>query len=117
MKINWITTFLAVFISLLVTYGFYMFMPIEKNTMLHNVTTSVTLIFFLMTFVLSIGVSFQAGRTTTVVRTTSFVFLFLGGFLITLLSLFNKSIPLLIIIMGAVILVYILILYALINAE
>ena len=77
----------------------------------------IALIFFLITFVLSIGITFVESRTTTVVRTTSLVFLFIGLITLSMLSYLSNSVPLLIIIMGILILVYLLILYALYNAE
>tara|TARA_B110000459_G_C16593423_1_gene487411 strand:- start:91 stop:444 length:354 start_codon:yes stop_codon:yes gene_type:complete len=117
MRINWVTTLIAVCISLLLTYSFYLFIPIEKNTLLHQATSAISLIFFLITFVLTIGVAFEESRTTTVVRTTSLVFLFIGLITLSMLSYLSNSVPLLIIIMGMLILVYLLILYALYNAE
>jgi len=117
MRINWVPTLIAISISLLLTYGFYVFIPIEKNTLLHQATLVISFIFFLITFALTIGVSFQQDRTTAVIRTTSLVFLFIGIFLLSVLSFISNSVPLLIIIMGMLILVYLLILYALYNAE
>ena len=117
MKINWVTTLIAICLSVLITFGFYSFIPIEKDTVLHNVTTVISFIFILMTFVLSLGVSFSEGRTTAVIRTTSFIFLFIGVLSLTLLSYLNSSIPFLVILMGMLFLVYLLIVYALAKAE
>tara|TARA_B110000444_G_scaffold43260_1_gene39133 strand:+ start:326 stop:679 length:354 start_codon:yes stop_codon:yes gene_type:complete len=117
MKINWITTLTALCISLLITYGFYSFLPIEKNTALHNVTISFSFIFIFITFVLSIGVSFPERRTTVVVRTSSLIFFCIGILSLILLTYFNSTIPFLIIFFGILLLIYFLIIYAFVKAE
>ncbi|MAN49992.1 MAG: hypothetical protein CMD04_04155 [Flavobacteriales bacterium] len=117
MKLNLIPTIIAVLLSMLVTYAFYSFMPVAKAEPIFNFYVIACLLLSLITLVLSMGVSFERGRITAVIRIVSFSTFSLGIVSLVILSTFSKSIPGLIISSGITLVIYFLIVYMISKAE
>jgi hypothetical protein len=113
MKINFVTTIIALAISLLLAYGFYSFSD-SDNKLLFCVGSFV---FIAATLIMTIGVSLELPRTTANVRVVSGIF-----FTIALASnitfLFIKfSIPGYIITNGILLLIFLLLAYSVNRAK
>jgi hypothetical protein len=113
MKINYIKTIIAIFISLLIAYGFHSFYQTENKFIL----SIGSFLFLSITLIYITGISFVDTRTTTNVRAIStlfFAFAFLSNFVF---SFFDFSIPIYIIVMGIAILIHALITYSIIKVK
>lgn len=112
MKINTVTTIIAIAISSLIAYGFYAFWGGEQSSDLHYATTGSALIFSLITLCCAIGVNFETNRITTVIRAVAGVSFFIGLGALILITKLTDSLPTLIIVMGILTLLFSLVVYA-----
>lgn len=113
MKINYIKTIIAIFISLLIAYGFHSFQQTENKFIL----SMGSFLFLSITLISITGISFEDSRTTTNVRAISTLF-FVFAFLSSLVFLFFAfSIPIYIIITGIAILIHTLLTYSIIKIK
>ena len=117
MKLNWITTLIAVLLSSLITYMIYSFIPVSKTEPIFNFYVVTSFILTLITLVLSMGVSFERGRITAVIRIVSFSTFLLGTIGLVIMSTFSKSVPGIIIFSGMTLIVYFLVIYMISKAE
>lgn len=113
MKINPITTIIAVLMCALLSYGFYIF----NNTPIKELLCGGSFVLLFSTLFFSIGTRFSAYQTNINVRTTSFVFFVV--FVVTNLFFsivdFNKDIY--IVVHGLALLFYLLVLYYLTRTK
>lgn len=113
MKINYIKTIMAIFISFLIAYGFHSFLQTENKLIL----SIGSFLFLSITLVSITGISFENTRTTINVRAISTLF-FVFAFLSNLTFLFFAfSIPIYIITIGIAILIHALLVYSIIKVK
>ncbi len=112
MKANTVTTIIAIAISGLIAYSFYVFWGGVPASDLHYATTAVAFFFSMLTLVCSIGIHFSTSRITTVIRTVSGVSFFIGLGMLVLITVLATGIPTLVIAMGTLMLLFALIVYA-----
>ena len=118
LKINPITTLIAVAICALIAYGFYSFgITSDFHSAHHLIIVFSTFAFSSVTLAATIGINFETSRITTVIRTVSFVFFCVGLIASILLNMFTSSIPLLIITMGILFLIFVLLIYSLSKTD
>jgi hypothetical protein len=67
MKLNFITSIIAIALSLLIAYGFYSFHNNENKILL----SAGSFVFLTSTLVMTIGASFELPRTNTNIRVVS----------------------------------------------
>lgn len=113
MKINFLTTIIALAISSLIAYGFYSFNNSENKIIL----SVGSFLFLSITLINLIGINFKLSRTTTNIRVVSGVFFVVSFFCNLLFSGFNFSIPTYVIINGIVFLIFMLIIYGIYRAK
>ncbi|MFY7730667.1 MAG: hypothetical protein ACOVRN_14185 [Flavobacterium sp.] len=113
MKINPITTIIAVLMCALLSYGFYSF----SNPPLRELLCGGSFVLLFTTLFFSIGTRFSTYQTNINVRTTSFVFF--AVFIATNLffSLLNLNKDVYIIVHGLALLFYLLVLYYLTRIQ
>ncbi len=112
MKINKVTTSIAIAISVLISYGFYAFWRGETYNTLHFATIIISLLFLVLTLTSAIGISFKTSRITIIIRSVAGMFFLIGFVLLILLANFSSSLPFLVILMGGLTLIFVLIVYA-----
>lgn len=112
MKVNIVTTIIAIVISGLVAYAFYSFWSGEQGSNLHYTSTGSALIFSLVTLCSAIGIDFENRRITTIIRTISGVSFFIGMGALVLITKLTESLPTLIITMGILSSLFVLVTYA-----
>jgi hypothetical protein len=112
MKVNTVTTVIAIAISGLIAYGFYAFWGGEKASDLHYATTGSALIFSLVTLCGAIGINFETSRITTVNRAVAGVSFFIGLGVLILITNLTDNMPILIIVMGVLSSLFVLVTYA-----
>lgn len=118
LKINPVTSLIAVAICALIAYGFYSFGIISDfHSTHHLIIVFSTFAFSSITLTATIGINFETNRITTVIRTASFVFFCVGLIATVLLNMFTSSIPLLIITMGILFLVFVFLIYSLSKTD
>ncbi len=113
MKINFVQTFIAIAVSLLIAYGFYTF-HLGENRLLLSVGSFV---FLAVTLILSIGVGFELPRTTTNIRVVSGIFFIIALVSNIVFSFINFSTAVYVIINGILLLVFVLIVYSINKAK
>ena len=113
MKINFLTTIIAIAISSLIAYGFYTFSSSENKIIL----SLGSFLFLSIALINMIGINFKQPRTTTNIRVVSGVFFGVFFFLNLLFSGFNFSIPTYVIINGIIFLLFMLIIYGINRAK
>ena len=113
MNFNLIKTIISISISGLIAYGLYSFHS-EKN---REVLAIGSFISFAITLLFSLAITFKFPRTTTLIRTVSFIFFFLAlvSNLIFYFTSFNQDAY--IIINGILLLIYALIIYTVQKAK
>lgn len=113
MKINPITTIIAVLMCALLSYGFYSF----NNSSLRELLCGSSFVLLFTTLFFSIGTRFSTYQTNINVRTVSFVFF--AVFIATNLffSLLNLNKDIYIIVHGLALLFYLLVLYYLTRTQ
>lgn len=113
MKINFLTTIIAMAISLLIAYGFYSFNDSENKIIL----SIGSFVFLAVALINTIGVKFKQSRTTSNIRVVSAVF-FVVAFICNLLfSIITFSTPWYVIINGMILLIFVLIVYGIYQAK
>jgi len=113
LKINFIKTLIAIFISGLIAFGFYSFHKTDNNLLL----SLGSFLFLSVTLLFTLSISFSLPRTITMVRVVSGIF-FVVAFVINLtFSFLNFSTPIYIIINGIAVMTYILIAYSISRAK
>ncbi|WET69787.1 hypothetical protein [Sphingobacterium sp.] len=113
MKLDYIKTVIAIAISCLISYGFFVFTN-NSNKELLSVGTC---LFLSVTLVCTLAIQLQSARTTTLVKTVSSIF-FVCALIINIAFLFiefKKEIY--IILTGIVFLVYVLLTYSVSKHE
>lgn len=113
MKFNFLTTIIAIALSLLIAYGLYSFQNNENKILL----SVGGFVFLATTLVMTIGASFELARTTTNIRVVSGIFFsiaFISNLIFTFISF---SVPNYIIVNGILLLVFILIVYSINKAK
>lgn len=113
MKINFVQTIIAIALSLLISYGLFSF---------HNSGNRILLsvggfLFFALTLILTLGISFELSRTTTNVRLVSAIFFIVSMLSNLFFSFIIFSFPEYIITNGILILIFILIINSIIKAK
>lgn len=106
MKFDIVKSFIAIAISALIAYGCY---SLYEEAQYNILFVIVTFLFLAVTSIFSIGVSSEYPRTSVMVKTTSWVFFFIGIALAIGFALMGFSKPALIITNGVILLIYILI--------
>lgn len=113
MKLDFIKTFISIGVSCLIAYGFYIF-----NTDLNKDLLGIgSLILLITTLTLTIGVSFDLPRTTTLIRTVSIIFFaaaLLSNFVFSLVDFAEATY---IIVNGILFLIYVLTIYSIERAK
>lgn len=113
LKINPVPTFIAVAISFLIAFGFYSYGNSELHGMYKFFIVTSIFIYASITLATTLGINFETGRITTVIRTASLIFFIVGLIATILLSILSISLPLIIIIMGILFLLFFLTVYSL----
>jgi hypothetical protein len=113
MKINFVTTIIALAISLLITYGFYSLHGSVNNMVL----CGGSFVFLAATLILTIGTSFELPRTTTNIRVVSGIFFVIALLSNLIFTFINFSTPSYTIINGILLLVFVLIVYSINRAK
>jgi len=113
MKLNFITTLIAIAVSLLIAYGLYSFHNSENKILL----SAGSFVFFAITLILAIGTSFELPRTTTNIRVVSGVFFAIALASNLIFVFISFSVPSYIIINGILLLVFVLIVYSINRAK
>ena len=113
MNFNIVKTIISISISGLIAYGLYSFHS-EKN---REVLAIGSFISFAITLLFSLAITFKFPRTTTLIRTVSFIFFFLAlvSNQIFYFTSFNQDAY--IIINGILLLIYALIIYTVQKAK
>lgn len=112
MRFNLVKTIIAIALSLLIAYGFFVFWGGEQESNLHYTTAITALLFSMVTLVGAFGCKYETERITAILRMLSGLSFFVGLGALILITLFTNSLPVLIIVMGILSLIYILIVYA-----
>lgn len=113
MKIDFIKTVIAIALSSLIAYGFFAF-----NTSINkNLLTYGSLLFLIVTLMMTIGVSFNLPRTTSLIRTVSAIFFGIAFFSNLLFSFVNFKAEIYIIVNGILFLIYGLTTYSISKAK
>ncbi len=113
MKINLVTTIIALAISLLIAYVFFAFCNNE-----HQLLVSIgSFVFLFLTIEMTIGVSFDFSRMTTNIRVLSGIFFIIGLISNLLFCFLDFSVPSYVITNGVLLLVFILIVYGIYKAK
>ena len=113
MKLNLIKCLISICVSILIAYGFYTFHVGDNKEILaigSLITLSISLLF-------SIAVSFQLQRTSTLIRTVSFIFFTIFFISNLIFNFINFRQEAYIICNGILILTYLLILYSISKAK
>lgn len=113
MKLDFIKTIIAIAVSGLIAYGFFAFNTSEHKVLL----IAGSFIFLTITLVLTIGITFQLPRTTTMVRTVSGIFFTIALLSNIIFSFTNFSKALYVIVNGVLFLVFALIAYSVGKAK
>lgn len=108
MKFNFIQTFIAIVISLLISYGLYSFNDGENKLLL----TLGSFAFLAITLISIIGVDYKYSRRTTNIRVVSIIFFVIALISNLIFSFLNFNVPSYIIINGVLFMLFILILYS-----
>ena len=113
MKINFVQTFIAIAVSLLISYGLYSF-HIGTNKMLFSAGSFV---FLAITLIVTIGVTFELPRTSMNIKMVASIF-FVIALISNLVFTFSAfAVPSYIITNGILLLFFILIAYSINNAK
>ena len=113
MKLNFITTIIAIAVSLLIAYGLYSFHDSENKILL----SAGSFVFLAITLVFSIGTSFQLPRTTTNIRVVAGIFFAVALISNLIFTFIAFSVPSYVITNGILLLVFILIAYSINKAK
>lgn len=108
MKLNFITTIIAIAVSLLIAYGLYSCHNFENKILL----SAGSFVFLATALVMTIGASFKLPRTSTNIKVVSGIFFAIALISNLIFTFINFSVPSYIIINGILILVFILIVYS-----
>ena len=113
MKLNFVQAIIALAISTLISYGFYIFNESENNIIFSLgsfVIFSTSLIFFL-------GTDFELPRTTTNVRVVSVIYFIVAMISSLIFTFINFTVPSFVITNAIMLLVYILIIFSIYKAK
>ena len=113
MKLNFVQAIIAIAISTLISYGFYIFNESENNIIFSLgsfVIFSTSLIFFL-------GTDFELPRTTTNVRVVSVIYFIVAMISSLIFTFINFTVPSFVITNAIMLLVYILIIFSIYKAK
>jgi hypothetical protein len=113
MEINFVQSFIAISVSLLIAYGLYSFHQSENKILLSIGSFA----FVALTLLLTIGVSFALPRTSTNVRAVSVIFFLVALISNIIFSFVSFSVPIYIITNGILILLHILITYSITKTK
>lgn len=113
MKLDFIKTIIAIAISALIAYGFYVFNTNENKELL----SIGSFVFFLVTSVLTIATNLKLPRTTSLIRTISVIFFFIALFSNIIFSFVNFREAVYIIVNGVLFLLFVLITYSITKAK
>jgi len=113
MKINFVQTFIAIAVSLLISYGLYSFHESDNKILL----SAGAFIFLAITLIVTIGVKFELSGTTTNVKVVSGIFFVIALICSLIFAFINFSVPIYVITNGILLLVFILIIYSINKAK
>lgn len=108
MKINFLKSIIALAISLLMSYCFYSCKDIENKILL----SVGSFIYFAITLITLISLSFEQPRTTTNIKVTSIVFFMFGFISNVIFTFINFAVPIYIVLNGILLLLFILTTYS-----
>lgn len=113
MKIDFIKTIIAIAVSALIAYGFFVFNSSENK----DLQTIGSFIFLITTLTFTIGVSFNLPRTTSLIRTVSAIFFIIALLVNIAFSFIDFKEATYIILNGILFLIYGLISYSIGKAK
>lgn len=113
MKLDFIKTIIAVAVSGLIAYGFFAFNTSANKDLL----TLGSLIFLIITLIMTVGVSFKLPRTTSLIRTVSAIFFTIALISNVIFSFINFKEATYIIVNGILFLIYGLTAYSIGKAK
>ncbi len=113
MKINFVLTFIAIALSLLIAYGLYSFHNSENKMLL----SAGGFVFLASTLIITIGTSFELPRTTSNIKVISGIFFSIALICNVIFSFINFSAQSYVIINGILFLLFILIAYSVNKAK
>lgn len=112
MKVNLVTSSIAVGLACLIAYGFHTFGGAVKSSAVHQATTVCAFLFTCLTLFCAIGIEFDTERITAVIRAVAGTSFLIGLVVLVVLAVFTSSIPLLVISMGGSALLFVLVAYS-----
>lgn len=113
MKINFVTSLIAILISALISYALFSYSSNENKLLI----SFGSFLFIGTTLTLSIGVSVSSGRKTANIRAASFVFFIIAALSNILFGNIHTGIPAYIITNGILLLIFLLITYSINKAK
>ena len=115
MKLKVIPSIIVLFISTLISYGFYSILNLKTHYLfVHSI---VTFVFSFTTLTVSFGCQYEYPRTGVLLKTIGVVFFLVSFLLLSLLSVFTSNISTLITLSGIVYMVFCLITYSIYNSK
>lgn len=113
MKIDFIKTVIAIAVSSLIAYGFFAFNTSANKDLL----TFGSLIFLIITLMMTIGINFNLPRTTSLIRTVSALFFVIALLSNMIFSFVNFKAEMYVIVNGILLLIYVLATYSIAKAK
>lgn len=113
MKLNFVQAIIALAISTLVSYGFYIFNESENNI----IFSLGSFVIFSTSLIFSLGTDFELPRTTTNVRVVSVIYFMIAMISMIVFTIINPTVPSFIIVNAIMLLLYVLIIYSIFKAK
>ena len=113
MKLNFVQAIIALAISTLISYGFYIFNESENNI----IFSLGSFVIFSTSLIFSLGTDFELPRTTTNVRVVSVIYFIVAMISSLIFTFINFTVPSFVITNAIMLLVYILIIFSIYKAK